>query len=74
MWYNIVIHKNKEVYIMARLRPTYYYGKGGVQKINCYNVSIPKKVVEESGFTGDELIKIVVEIGKIIIEKEKNTL
>ena len=59
---------------MARLRPTYYYGKGGVKKINCYSVSIPKKVVEESGFAGDELIKIVVENGKIIIEKEKNTL
>lgn len=54
---------------MAKLIKNYYYTSKNEKKINSFNVSISKKIVEAAGFTGEEKIKIYVKEGKIIIEK-----
>lgn len=54
---------------MAKLVKNNYYTSKGEKKINSFNVSISKKVVEAAGFTGDEKIKVYAKDGKIIIEK-----
>lgn len=54
---------------MPKLNKLYYMTSKGERKINCYNVQIPKKIVNETNI-GDENIKIYAENNKIIIEKE----
>lgn len=57
---------------MAKLVTNKYYTKGGIEKINGYFASIPKKVVEESGIDTDKQVTVTAEKGKIIIEEVKD--
>lgn len=54
---------------MAKLNKLYYMTSKGERKINCYNVQIPKKIVNETDI-GDNNIKVYAKKNKIIIEKE----
>jgi len=54
---------------MPKLSKLYYITSKGERKINCYNVQIPKKVVNETDIEDND-IKIYAEDNKIIIEKE----
>lgn len=54
---------------MPKLAKNYYYGKNGERKINCYVITIPKKILEETNINEDDNIKIIVKDNKIIIEK-----
>ena len=55
---------------MAKMVANKYYTKSGEGKVNSYFITIPKKVAEEANFTEEDNIKVRVEKGKIIIEKE----
>lgn len=54
---------------MAKLNKLHYYTSNGEKKVNCYTVSIPKRLVEETKLE-DTDINIRVENNKIIIEKK----
>lgn len=54
---------------MAKINKLYYTTSKGEKKINCYNVQIPKRVVDKTDI-GENQIKVYVEGNKIIIEKE----
>lgn len=54
---------------MPKLSKLYYITSKGERKINCYNVQIPKKVVEQTNIQ-DNNIKIYAEDNKIIIERD----
>lgn len=54
---------------MPKLSKLYYITSKGERKINCYNVQIPKKVVNETDIE-DKDIKIYAEDNKIIIERD----
>ena len=56
---------------MAKLVKMKYKTLGGDVKINTYNATISKKIVEESGLDPEEEITVKAEKGKIIIEKKK---
>lgn len=56
---------------MAKLVTNKYYTKGGVEKVNGYFASIPKKIVEESGIDTEKQITVRSEEGKIIIEENE---
>lgn len=56
---------------MAKLIKNKYYKKNGEIGICSYAVSIPKKVVAETGFNEDTKVKVTAKDNKIIIEKEK---
>ena len=53
---------------MPKLSKLYYITSKGERKVNCYNVQIPKKVVEQTNIQ-DNSIKIYSKDNKIIIEK-----
>lgn len=55
---------------MPKLSKLYYTTSKGERKINCYNVQIPKKVVNETDIEDND-IKIYADNNKIIIEKEQ---
>lgn len=55
---------------MTKLRKMYYITSKGEKKINCYTVTIPKAIVEETDIANNDL-KIYAKENKIIIEKEK---
>jgi antitoxin component of MazEF toxin-antitoxin module len=42
----------------------------GERRLNCYVISIPKKVVEQTNIKDDDNLKVYSEGNKIIIEKE----
>lgn len=52
---------------MAKLVKSIYYGKNGEKKLNCYHLSIPKSVVQQSGIDESELLKFVPGDKQIII-------
>jgi antitoxin component of MazEF toxin-antitoxin module len=54
---------------MPKLSKLYYITSKGERKINCYNVQIPKKVVEKTNIQ-DNNIKVYAENNKIIIERD----
>lgn len=54
---------------MPKLSKLYYITSKGERKINCYNVQIPKKVVENTNI-GENQIKVYSENNKIIIERD----
>lgn len=54
---------------MPKINKLYYMTSKGEKKINCYNVQIPKKVVENTNI-GESQIKVYATDNKIIIEKE----
>lgn len=55
---------------MTKLNKMYYYTSKGEKKLNCYNVPIPKIMVEQAKLDNVE-IQIKVENKKIIIESKK---
>ena len=55
---------------MPKLSKQYYYGKNGNKKINCYTITVSKKVVMDSNIKDDDTVKIYAGENKIIIEKE----
>ena len=54
---------------MPKLSKLYYITSKGERKINCYNVQIPKKVVENKNI-GENQIKVYAKDNKIIIERD----
>lgn len=54
---------------MAKLNKMYYYTSKGEKKLNCYNVPIPKQLVEQTQLENVE-VQLKVENNKIIIEKK----
>ena len=56
---------------MAKLVKMKYKTLGGDVKINTYNATISKKIVEESGLDPEKEITVKAENGKIIIEQKK---
>ena len=55
---------------MPKLSKLYYITSKGERKINCYNVQIPKKIVEQTTIKDEDNIRIYTTNNKIIIEKE----
>ena len=55
---------------MAKLTKMKYRTVGGDLKINTYNATISKKIVEASGLDPEKEIKVRAENGKIIIEQK----
>lgn len=54
---------------MPKLSKLYYITSKGERKINCYNVQIPKKVVEQTNIQDND-IKVYADNNKIIIERD----
>lgn len=54
---------------MPKLSKLYYMTSKGERKINCYNVQIPRKIVEQTNIQ-DNNIKVYAENNKIIIERD----
>lgn len=54
---------------MPKLSKLYYMTSKGERKINCYNVQIPRKTVEQTNIQ-DNNVKIYAENNKIIIERD----
>ena len=54
---------------MPKLSKLYYITSKGERKINCYNVQIPRKIVEQTNIK-DNNVKIHAENNKIIIERD----
>ena len=54
---------------MPKLSKLYYITSKGERKINCYNVQIPRKIVEQTNIQ-DNNVKIYAENNKIIIERD----
>ena len=54
---------------MPKLSKLYYITSKGERKINCYNVQISKKVVQNTNI-GENQIKVYAKDNKIIIERD----
>lgn len=54
---------------MPKLSKLYYITSKGERKINCYNVQIPRKIVEQTNIQ-DNNVKVYAENNKIIIERD----
>ena len=54
---------------MPKLSKLYYMTSKGERKINCYNVQIPRKIVEQTNIQENN-IKVYAEDNKIIIERD----
>lgn len=52
---------------MAKFNRLYYYTSKGEKKLNCYNIPVPKELVEKAQLENID-IEIVVEKGKIILQ------
>lgn len=55
---------------MPRLREQRYKRVDGSNPVNCYNLSITRKIAEEAGFTPEDYLTVRAEKGKITVEKE----
>lgn len=55
---------------MAKLVKMKYKTLGGDVKVNTYNATISKKIVEASGLDPEKEITVKAENGKIIIEQK----
>lgn len=47
-----------------------WFTRAGEEKINCYKITISKKVVKEVGFTDKDDLIVKAEGNKIIIERK----
>ena len=54
---------------MPKLSKLYYITSKGERKINCYNVQIPRKIVEQTNIEDND-IKVYAKDNKIIIESD----
>lgn len=54
---------------MAKLNKMYYYTSKGEKKLNCYNIAIPKEIVEKVNLQ-DKEITIKIFNNKIVIDKK----
>ena len=54
---------------MPKLNKMYYYTSKGEKKLNCYNIPIPKQLVEQAQLENVD-IQLKVDGNKIIIEKK----
>lgn len=54
---------------MAKLNKMYYYTSKGEKKLNCYNIPIPKELVEQANLQNVD-IKWKVEGNKLILERK----
>lgn len=54
---------------MPKLSKLYYITSKGERKINCYNVQIPRKIVEQTNIQENN-IKVYAKDNKIIIERD----
>lgn len=54
---------------MAKLNKMYYYTSKGEKKLNCYNIPIPKALVEQAKLENVD-IKIIAENNMIIIKRK----
>ena len=54
---------------MAKLNKMYYYTSKGEKKLNCYNIAIPKDLVEKLGLQDKEIV-VKIENDKIVIDKQ----
>lgn len=55
---------------MAKLNKVYYYTSKGEKKLNCYNIPVPKAMVEKAQLENVD-IQLRVDNGKIIIERKE---
>lgn len=55
---------------MTKLNKMYYYTSKGEKKLNCYNIPIPKIMVEQAELENIE-IQLKVQDKKIIIERKE---
>lgn len=55
---------------MAKLVPMNYYNSKGEKKINCYYITIPKKIVDNSRININKKIKVNYINKKIILEED----
>lgn len=49
-----------------------YYTATGEAKVNCYKITIAKKLIEEAGIKEEDDLEMYVDKSKIIIQKKKN--
>lgn len=54
---------------MAKLNPMYYYTSKGEKKLNCYNIPVPKELVERAKLENSD-IELEVKNDTIIIKKK----
>lgn len=54
---------------MSKLNKMYYYTSKGEKKLNCYNIAIPKQLVEQAQLENVD-IQLKVDGNKIIIERK----
>lgn len=55
---------------MAKMNKMYYYTSKGERKLNCYNVVIPKELVEKLKLE-DKEIEVKIENNKLVVDKKK---
>jgi len=48
-----------------------YYTATGEAKVNCYKITIAKRLIEEAGIKEDDDLEMYVDKSKIIIQKKK---
>lgn len=53
---------------MAKLNKMYYHTSKGEKKLNCYYITIPKEIVEQTGL--NEQVEIYAKGNKIIVENQ----
>lgn len=56
---------------MPKLSRNMYTTAKGERKLNCYGVNIPKEVVNQTGITAIDELKVYAKGSKIIIEKKQ---
>lgn len=55
---------------MPKLGKIFWSNSNGERKINCFTVTIPKKVVSETDITDKDELEIYPKENKIVIEKK----
>lgn len=56
---------------MPKLARNMYTTAKGERKLNCYACNIPKEIVNQTGITAIDDLKVYAQGNKIIIEKKK---
>ena len=54
---------------MAKFNKLFYYTSKGEKKLNCYNIPVPKELVEKAQLENID-IEIVVDKNRIILQKK----
>lgn len=57
---------------MPKLRAQKYRHADGTEHVNCYNVSIPRRVAESAGITSGDELRVKADEGRIIVERAAN--